>query len=76
MFFWATLSTSSARRAKGRPRPVACGRIDIDALARDRDQLWAEAKVRFDAGSPWWLESLELVNEAAEVQAARFEDDP
>ena len=56
--------------------PVACGRIDIDALARDRDQLWAEAKVRFDAGSPWWLDSTELVAEAAEMQAARFEGDP
>jgi len=47
--------------------PVACGRIDIDALARDRDQLWAETKVRFDAGDPWWLDSAELVNEAADV---------
>jgi hypothetical protein len=25
--------------------------------ARDGDQLWAEAKPRFDASAPWWLES-------------------
>jgi predicted P-loop ATPase len=30
---------------------VACGRIEADGVARDRDQLWAEAKARFDAGS-------------------------
>jgi predicted P-loop ATPase len=33
--------------------PVACGQIDIDALARHRDQLWAEANTRFDAGAVW-----------------------
>ncbi len=36
--------------------PIACGRIDVDALARDRDQLWAEAKARFEGGAVWWLE--------------------
>jgi predicted P-loop ATPase len=56
--------------------PVACGRIDIDALARDRDQLWAEAKARFDAGAPWWLESAELVQLASEEQLQRYEGDP
>src|SRR5262252_1014787 len=27
--------------------PITCGQITVDELARDRDQLWAEAKVRF-----------------------------
>lgn len=35
--------------------PVTCGRIDIDALAFDRDQLWAEAVHVFRAGSKWWV---------------------
>ena len=56
--------------------PVACGSIDIEGLARDRDQLWAEAKVRFDAGAVWWLDSCELIDAAAEEQADRFEADP
>jgi hypothetical protein len=56
--------------------PVTCGRIDIEALARDRDQLWAEAKARFDAGAPWWLESDELVQMASDEQLQRYEGDP
>jgi len=42
--------------------PVTCGEVDLEALARDRDQLWAEAVVRFNAGNRrgenghhWWF---------------------
>ena len=56
--------------------PVACqGMLDIEALARDRDQLWAEAIVRFRAGAPWWLETPELEALATAEQAARFKSD-
>lgn len=37
--------------------PVATGVIDIDALAVDRDQLWAEAMVLFNAGEKWWVDT-------------------
>src|SRR5208282_1506986 len=40
--------------------PVACTRILIEDLARDRDQLWAEAVVRYRAGERWWLDTAEL----------------
>lgn len=56
--------------------PVAGGRIGIDALARDRDQLWAEAKARFDAGATWWLETNELARMASDQQMDRYEGDP
>jgi len=56
--------------------PVTCGRIDVEALARDRDQLWAEAKARFEAGSVWWLETAELVQLASDQQVNRYEGDP
>ena len=41
----------------------------------DRDQLWAEAVVRFRAGAKWWLETPELQVLATAEQAARFEVD-
>lgn len=28
---------------------------DLDAIVRDRDQIWAEALHRLEAGEPWWL---------------------
>ena len=33
--------------------PLRCGEIDLDGLRRDRDQLWAEAVTRFNAGATW-----------------------
>ena len=55
--------------------PVTCGVIDLKALVRDRDQLWAEAVVRFKAHDPWWLETPELRALATAEQEARFEAD-
>ena len=48
----------------------------MDTLAREREQLWAEAKVRFDAGAVLWLESAELVQMATDQQMERYEGDP
>lgn len=31
------------------------GRVDIDALKEERDQLWAEAVVAYNGGEAWWL---------------------
>jgi Virulence-associated protein E/Domain of unknown function (DUF3854) len=56
--------------------PVLCGRIDVDALAGDRDRLWAEAKARFDSGSVWWLDTPDLVQLARDQQEARYDGDP
>lgn len=35
--------------------PIACGTIDVDWIAANRDQLFAEAKMLYDAGTQWWL---------------------
>jgi predicted P-loop ATPase len=55
--------------------PVVCSTIDLEALQRDRDQLWAEAHDRFRRNEPWWLESQELDALAAEEQAERYQGD-
>ncbi len=34
--------------------PVTVGEIDLDLLAKVRDQLFAEAIVRYRRGEPWW----------------------
>jgi predicted P-loop ATPase len=54
--------------------PVWCPSIDLEALARDCDQLWAEAIVRYKAGETWWLEP-ELEALATAEQAARYKTD-
>lgn len=56
--------------------PVKCSTIRIDDLARDRDQLWAEAVAMYRESRPWWLDSPELNSLAAEQQADRYEGDP
>jgi predicted P-loop ATPase len=55
--------------------PGPCGKIDIDKLATDRDQLWAEARDRFEAGEPWWLDTPELTAAAEIEQAHRYQPD-
>jgi putative DNA primase/helicase len=55
--------------------PLRCGEIDLDGLRRDRDQLWAEAVARFNAGAPWWLEDRDLIVSATAEQEARYEPD-
>ena len=51
---------------------MRCVRIDLEALKRDRDQLWAEALVRYRAGAPWWLETPELNEAATQAQNERY----
>lgn len=35
--------------------PIRCGRIDMPLLRAEKDQLWAEAVARYDAGHQWHL---------------------
>lgn len=53
--------------------PVRAGTIDLDAIRRDRDVLWAEAVYRFRQGEAWHMpkDLLELVSAAQESRVSR-----
>ena len=55
--------------------PLRCGTIDIPALARDREQLWAEAVHRFREGAIWWIDDKELLKVAHDEQDKRYQAD-
>jgi predicted P-loop ATPase len=48
---------------------------DLDALDRDRDQLWAEAVSHYLAGEQWWLTDEEVPHAELE-QRKRYRADP
>lgn len=56
-FMASTNEASYLRDTTGNRRfqPFLCGVIDLVALERDRDQLWAEAFSRYSAGEPWHM---------------------
>ena len=56
--------------------PVRTGAIDIEALTRDRDQLFAEAFVRYQRDEKWWPEGEFEARVMRLEQEERFEADP
>jgi Virulence-associated protein E len=54
--------------------PVAVTGFDLDAIRRDRDQLWAEAAAREGEGAPIRLDPALWGDAAAEQDARRVED--
>jgi predicted P-loop ATPase len=57
--------------------PIDCGReaIDVADIARERDQLWAEAVRRFKSGEAWWIDDAALQREAVTSQSERRDVD-
>ena len=56
--------------------PVKCGEIDVEGLAADRDQLFAEAVNLYQAGVPWWPERPSSSKHIMPQQTERYEGDP
>ena len=76
VFMGTTNEASYLRDVTGARRfwPVQCRALDREALERDRDQLWAEAKRYFDDGAPWWPSRSESLL-CEQEQSDRFEED-
>lgn len=56
--------------------PIACGKIDLRKILSERDQLWAEAVMLYEAGNPWHLQEDRLVKLAEAEQGRRREVHP
>jgi predicted P-loop ATPase len=76
VFFATTNDEDYLQSQTGNRRfwPVPVGRIDLEALARDRDQIWAEAVVREAEGKPIHLPE-SMWHAASEEQNQRTESD-
>jgi len=55
--------------------PIKAGRVDVEALVRDRDQLFAEATARYRDGANWWPDKEFERAAIMPEQASRYEAD-
>ena len=55
--------------------PMPCTSIDLAALQRDREQLWAEAVARYHRGDKWHAVEADFIADATEQQEARVTED-
>jgi len=56
--------------------PVRCTAVDLEGLKRYRNQLWAEAVNRYQAGEEWHLIDPYIITIASSEQAQRQSEDP
>ena len=71
VFIGTTNRTDYLRDETGNRRfwPIKLEAVDVAAIQKDRDKIWAAAKALYDAGEQWWLTDAEAL--LAEVQQER-----
>lgn len=87
VFVGTTNESEYLRDSTGNSRvwPVACGvrpelaktyQIDVEAIERDRDQIWAQIVGCFASGMNWWPTASEELEILGPLQADRLEELP
>jgi len=80
VFVGTTNRTDYLRDESGNRRfwPVRCSGIDREALAADREQIWAEAVVLYFDGAKWWPDAKDgsLLKLIEQEQRDRVDTDP
>lgn len=56
--------------------PVACGKVNLTSLLRDRDMIWAEACLAYGSNEKWFIEDVKIEQLATAEQDARRELHP
>jgi predicted P-loop ATPase len=76
LFTATTNRTTYLRDETGNRRywPLPCGVIDLDALRRDRDQLFAEAVTQYRGGVQWWPDAETQALIEPEQEARHLDD--
>jgi predicted P-loop ATPase len=77
--FWGTTNSEAYLKDETGARrfwPIRVSAVNAVGLKAIRDQLWAEAQVRYDRKEAWWLGDNEVRRAAVDEQQARYVGDP